>query len=410
MAPRARYLIAIAVSAAIVAAAVLAWWLTRPPVAGPLRLTPVAFADLPNWNTTDMRAALAAFRRSCEEIRKRPPLSAMGGEGYAGTAGDWFAACNAAPSHADAAVARRFFESRFAPVAVGAGEVRQGLFTGYYEPELRASRTRHGPYRTPLYGLPDDLIAADLGRFRESWKGEHLAGRIEGRTLVPYPTRADIDAHGLLAAKVLLYAADPIAAFFLHIQGSGRVTLDDGSAIRLAYAGANGRPYTAIGRTLIEDGELDRAGVSLQAIRAWLKAHPDRARAVMESDQSYVFFREAPLGDPALGSTGSEGTPLTPRASLAVDPKLHPLGAPVFVAATAPDPDPSRPDRDFDALLIAQDTGGAIAGPVRGDVYWGFGKAAESIAGRMKAHGAMFVLLPKPLAAKLAPHRDYPPS
>jgi len=408
MAPRARYAIAAAL-AVIAAAAALVWWLTRPPVPGPLRLTPVGFADLPDWNAADPRAALAAFRRSCDEIGKRAPLSAMGGAGYAGVAGDWLAVCNAVPRNASAAGARRFFESWFAPVAVGAGEMREGLFTGYYEPQLRASRARHGPYQTPIYGLPNDLVTADLGQFRQSWKGEHLAGRIEGHRLVPYPDRADIDAHGLSTAKVLVYAADPVTAFFLQIQGSGRVTLDDGSAIRLAYAGANGRPYTAIGRTLIQNGELDRANVSLQTIRAWLKAHPDRAQGVMESDRSYVFFQEAPLGDPALGSAGSEGVPLTPRASLAVDPRLHPFGAPVYVAATAPDPDATKPDRPFAALLIAQDSGGAIGGPVRGDVYWGFGKAAESIAGRMKAHGTMFVLLPKPLAARLAPYTDYPP-
>jgi membrane-bound lytic murein transglycosylase A len=170
----------------------------------------------------------------------------------------------------------------------------------------------------------------------------------------------------------------------------------------------NGRAYTPIGRTLIAQGALDRQSVSLQSIRAWLLAHPDQARAVMESDDSFVFFQEAPLGDPSLGSPGNEGVPLTPGASLAVDPYLHAMGAPFFVAATSPDPDAAKPDHPLDRLLVAQDTGGAIKGPERGDVFWGFGPSAEAIAGRMKSHGQLFVLLPKHLAAALAPYKDYP--
>jgi membrane-bound lytic murein transglycosylase A len=207
---------------------------------------------------------------------------------------------------------------------------------------------------------------------------------------------------------VLLYADDSIAVFFLHIQGSGRVRLPDGSYLRLAFAGVNGRAYTPIGRTLIAQGALDRQSVSLQTIRAWLLAHPDQARGVMESDGSFVFFQETPLGDPALGSPGSEGAELTPKASLAVDPHLHALGAPYFVAATSPDPDSAKPDSTLDRLLIAQDMGGAIKGPVRGDVFWGFGPSAEAIAGRMKSPGRLFVLLPKRLASALAPYKDYP--
>lgn len=282
------------------------------------------------------------------------------------------------------------------------------MFTGYYEPELHASRVKSNAYRTPIYGLPDDLVSVDLGLFKSALHDERITGRVDGHRLAPYATRAEIDAHGLAHAPVLLYADDPIAVFFLHIQGSGRVRLPDGPFLRLAFAGVNGRAYTPIGRTLIAQGALDRKDVSLQSIRTWLLAHPHAARAVMESDDSFVFFQEAPLGDPALGSPGSEGVPLTPGASLAVDPHLHPLGAPFFVAAIAPDPDAAKPDRPLDRLLISQDTGGAIKGPVRGDVFWGFGSSAEAIAGRMKSHGQFFVLLPKRLAANLAPYKDYP--
>lgn len=385
------------------------WWrLAAPPTPGPLRLTPAHFRDLPDWKTADLAPALAAFRRSCAVLAKKPEGAPLGGAGYAGTAGDWRLPCAAVPDKADSATARAFFETWFQPVAVSAGRVREGLFTGYYEPQIRASRTAHGSYQTPIYGVPDDLITVDLSQFREKWAHEKIAGRLEGHRLVPYPDRAAIDAKGLKTAPVLFYAADPVAAFFLQIQGSGRVVFDDGSVARVAYAAQNGQPYTAIGRTLIEDGAIPREKVSLQSIRAWLKANPDQAQRVMETNRSFVFFKEKKLADPTLGATGSEGVPLTPGASLAVDLRLHPLGVPFFVAATAPDPDANKPDHSFDRLLIAQDTGGAIRGPVRGDVFWGFGADAAAIAGRMKAKGKLFVLLPKPVAERLGTAKDFP--
>ncbi len=214
---------------------------------------------------------------------------------------------------------------------------------------------------------------------------------------MPLPARAEIDAEGLGDTPVLLYANDPITVFFLHIQGSGRARLDDGSMIRLAYAGQNGRPYTPIGRVLVEKGKLDREHMSMQSIRAWLEGHPGAARQMMESDASYVFFRELPIGDPQLGSPGSEGVSLTPETSIAVDPAIHPLGIPMFVATHAPALDPARPPLTFARLCIAQDTGGAIKGSLRVDIFWGYGTRAESLAGRMKSGGNLYVLLPKHL-------------
>lgn len=386
------------------------WWrLAVPPAAGPLRLVPTLYSALPGWGASDPAAALTAFRRSCEQIAKTPDGAAMGGAGYAGTAGDWRGACQAVPDGpAGAAATRAWFETWFQPVAIGAGAVREGLFTGYYEPQLKAARQRRGPYQTPVYGVPDDLITVDLGQFREAWKHERIAGRLAGHGLVPFPGRAEIDQAGLANAPVLFYAEDPIAVFFLHIQGSGRAVFEDGTVARVAYAAQNGRPYTAIGRTLIAEGAIPREAVSLQSIRAWLKTHPADARRVMETNESYVFFKQLPLGDPALGSAGAEGVALTPEASLAVDLRLHPLGAPFFVAANVPDPDAAKPDHGFARLLIAQDTGGAIRGAVRGDVFWGFGADAQAIAGRMKAQGALFVLLPKPVAARLGAEKEFP--
>ncbi len=384
-----------------------AWWLSRPLGPGPMVLRPVAFSDLPHWQNADPRGALNAFRRSCVKIAAKDPNDDMGGAGYAGSAMDWQTICADLPGAKTPRQARQIFEARFTPVVIRSGAIRDGLFTGYYEPEILGSRTRHGTYQTPVYGLPADLISVDLGAFRDSLKHEHIAGRIEGQRLVPYATRAKIVADGLKTAKVLFYAADPVAVFFLQIQGSGRVQFDDGSYGRVAYAGTNGHIYTAIGRTLIKQGALTRDNVSLQSIAAWLKAHPDGARAVMDSNKSYVFFQNEPIVDAKLGAKGAEGVPLTPRASLAVDRRLHPLGAPFFVAGTAPDPSDPHGDVPFDTLLIAQDTGGAIRGAVRGDVFWGFGKTAETIAGRMKAHGQLYVLLPKIVAARLGSGKEF---
>jgi membrane-bound lytic murein transglycosylase A len=355
---------------------------------GPLKLTRVAYADLPGWTHNDASAALAAFRRSCAVILRSPPGTELGS--YAKRAVDWQPVCRAALASTSNA-AGRFFESNFAVFEIQGAP----LFTGYYEPLLHGSRTRHGVYRTPVYGRPHDLISVDLGAFRPEWKGERLAGRVSDDHLAPYATRAEIDQFPP-AAPALFYCDDPVAVFFLHIQGSGRVALDDGAIVRVAYAAQNGRPYTAIGRTLVRSGRLAREDLSMQAIRAWLKSNPSAARQVMETDQSYVFFKEAPVGDASLGSAGAQGVALTPLASIAIDQRYHALGAPFFIAATTPDGAPLQ------KLFIAQDTGGAIRGAARADIFFGFGPRAERLAGGMKSAGRFFVLLPNALAAKVA--------
>ena len=375
-----------------------------PPEAPPFRVTPVSFAALPGWADSDPRGAVEALRRSCAALLKLPASEPMGWAGYAGTAAAWWPVCTVLPRDGEPASALRvFFEKWLAPLAVGT----VGHFTGYYEPELSGSWLETARYRVPVYGRPQDLITADLGDFRPALAGEHLSGRLDGTKLVPYPDRAEIDAHGLPTAPILLYTDDPVSLFFLQIQGSGRVKLADGKIVRLAFAARNGRPYTSIGRVLIDQGALERKNVSLQSIRAWLAAHATAAQSVMEADQSYVFFSVAPLGDPLLGSTGTEGVALTPGISLAVDPRFHPFGAPVYVSTTVPDQNSAKPDRTFDRLLVAQDTGGAIRGPARGDIFFGAGREAEAIAGRLNAHGQFFVLVPKTVAVALAPSREY---
>ncbi len=391
-----RLIILLALLVLFLAGAGLWWWLHPEP--GPLRLTKVTFADLPGWAASDPAAALGAFERSCAALQGKPDAEPLGAAGYAGTVAAWRAPCRAAQA-ADPVEARDFFEHWFTPLAVSAGRIKDGRFTGYYEPELFVSRRRHGAFQTPIYGRPDDLVTVDLGQFRPALRGERIAGKIEGGKLVPYASRAEIDAHGLRHAHVLFYGNDPIAVFFLHIQGSGRVTFEDGSQARVSYAAQNGQLYTAIGKTLIDRG-LPRDGLSMQAIRDWLKAHPDEMHEVIETDASYVFFQEEPVGDASLGAKGAQGVPLTPLASLAVDPRLHALGTPVFVAGGGA----------LDRLFIAQDIGGAIRGAVRGDVFFGFGSKAEARAGTMNQMGRMFVLVPKTVAQKLKPRTDFPDS
>jgi membrane-bound lytic murein transglycosylase A len=361
-----------------------------PPQPTGLRLTRIGFASLPEWNATD--AALTSFQRSCALLMPKSDDTPLSGAGYAGNVADWRGACANAKGDA-----RNFFESNFTPFAVRG----EALFTGYYEPQIRGSRIRRGAYQTPVYGLPSDLIRADLGLFDPKLKGEHISGRAEGHALLPYADRAQINTEGIANAPVLFYTDDPIAFFFLQIQGSGRVVFDDASTARIAYAGENGQPYTAIGRTLIADGSLAREEVSLQSIRAWLIAHPERAAAVMQTNRSYIFFTQTPLGDVAQGSSGSLGVNLTPLASLAVDGRIHALGAPFYVVAAGPDP--------VQAVMVAQDIGGAIRGPARGDIFFGFGADAERRAGALKASGALYVLLPNALAAKLGDGRTFPP-
>jgi membrane-bound lytic murein transglycosylase A len=355
-------------------------------------LAPAAFADLPGWSGDDPRAALDALTRSCARRAARPPGRAVGPFALAGFEKDWAAPCAALagldPAHLDARAARAFVERHFRAFALSGPDGDEGLFTGYYEAAARGARTRTQRYNVPLYRRPPDLVEADLGIFSDEFRGRTIAGRVADGRLVPYDDRRRIARGGLAGQGLeLLWLDDPVDAFFLEIQGSGRVTLDDGSVVRVGFAAKNGRPYTAIGRVLADMGALPLELVSMQSIRAWLSRHPDEARAVMEKNAAYVFFRELD----GEGPIGAEGVVLTPGRSLAVDRKFLPLGVPVYVAAEDPD-GALAPVR---ALMIAQDTGGAIRGAVRGDIFVGAGDAAAERAGRMKMRGRGWVLLPR---------------
>jgi membrane-bound lytic murein transglycosylase A len=358
-----------------------------PPPAPKLVLAPASFAELPGWAQDRHAEFLPAFARSCARLARLPDDRDLG---LAGSARDWRGVCAAASRIAagDHAAVRGLLETAFRAYTIAdAASGSEGLFTGYFEPDLRGSLMRGGRYTIPLHARPADLVTVDLGEFRPELRGQRVAGSVQNGALRPYAARDRIHAGALDGrTDVLVWVDDPVDAFFLEIQGSGRVTLPDGRVLRLGFAAQNGHPYVAIGRTLIERGALTRENVSMQSIRAWLAANPRDARAVMESNPSYVFFRVLD-GD---GPLGSEGVALTPGRSLAVDRTFLPMGVPLWLDAEDPLDSTARVRR----VMMAQDTGGAIRGVVRGDVFWGAGADAAERAGRMRARGRYWLLLP----------------
>lgn len=355
------------------------------PTARPV-LVPTTWSALPGWATDPLTDAWPAFLASCDAFARKP---------------EWTAACAAARTidRGDAYAIRSFFETRFVPNRVTTTEGNEtGLVTGYYEPLLRGSRTRVAPYLTPLYGVPDDLLTIDFASLYPELKGKRVRGRLVGRTVVPYPSRGELAASGTLRGKEVLWVDDPIEAFFLEVQGSGRVEIAaPGQApqtVRLAYADQNGQPYRSIGKWLVDRGEMTLAQASMQSIKGWAALHPERLDELLAANPSEVFFREEAIVDPSRGPKGALGVPLTPQRSIAVDPRVVPLGSPVFLATTQP-----LSDQPLQRLVMAQDTGGAIAaapnGAVRADYFWGFGAEAGERAGKMKQEGRMWVLVPR---------------
>ena len=363
-----------------------------------LVLRPVSFDDLPGWEADDQSAALQALRRSCAALDERDDDEPLDIAALGGHVGEWRGICAATAGLDSADRAREFFEANFTPYEARNGAQAEGLFTGYFEPELRGATQAGGRYAVPLYARPHDLVTVDLGLFRSALVGERLAGRVADGALEPYATRAEID-DGALAAQglELVWVDDPVDAFFLHIQGSGLISFEDGTTRRLAYAATNGHSYFAIGRWLVDLGALSREDVSMQTIRQWLAANPKRASEVMHENASYVFFRWLEEEQATEGPVGAQGVTLTAGRSLAVDRRFVPMTVPIWLESAAPDPDPAREDRPLRRLMVAQDTGGAIRGPVRGDVFWGTGAEAGAVAGRMKHAGRYWLLLPRGL-------------
>lgn len=332
----------------------------------------VSWRDLPGWNDERPADAWATLELSCSRLATRDRR--------------WRSLCADAAlfPQPDDDTARAFFETRFQPHAVNGdrGRKHDGVITGYYEPLLHGSAKRSARFRYPVYGVPEDLLTVDLGGLYPELKDKRLRGRLDGRRVVPYPARAEIAAKKI-NAPVLAWVDDPVALFFLQIQGSGRIRFENGETLFVGYADQNGHPYHAVGSTLAQRGALKVEDVNLDSIRAWLAAHPNEAEDVLNSNPSYVFF--ARREQPAVGALQ---VPLTPQRSVAVDPAFIPLGLPLWLDTTLDGQAPYR------RLMFAQDTGGAIKGPVRADLFFGFGPEAEKLAGNMKQPGQMFVLLP----------------
>lgn len=383
---------------AVLALLGLASCATTPKIDDALTLKKTSFSKLEGWADHDPAPALAAFRKSCDKIMTAPDDKRMGPHKAFGKARDWKDVCFRASAMAttNGPLVRAFVEEYFVPYrAIGPKKKPEGLITGYYEPVMEGSFVPLPGYDVPLYARPADLVTVDLEQFRADLKGRRIAGRVVDGKLVPFSNRTEIENGALKNKKLeLMWLKDPVDSFFLHIQGSGRVRLPNGDLQMVGYAGPNGHPYTAIGAILIERGEIAREDMSMQAIRAWLETHSDQAVALMRENKSYVFFRllngEGPIG--------AQGVALTPMRSLAVDQTLWAYGVPIWVDGTHPDPDVlEEMPQVFRNLMIAQDTGGAIRGTVRGDVFWGMGEQAEHIAGHMANKATFTVLLPKTL-------------
>ena len=349
------------------------------PIAKPLQAAD--WGELPGWAEDDVALAYAAFAASCPTLvrnEKRRPL--------------WAGVCatEAQPAERDAAALRAWFEAQFRPWALtNTDGTREGLITGYYEPIIRGRRTTSADFPTPVFGPPDDMIVVELAELYPELKHLRLRGRIEGRKLVPYYSRSEWEQQeAQRSKKALLWTDDPLDYFFLQIQGSGQVVLEDGTRIRLNYADQNGHPYKSIGRWLIDKGELQAHQASMQGIKAWAAANPKRLNELLNANPSMVFFRELPAT--GSGPPGALGIALTPERSLAIDPRHVPLGAPIYLSTTRPNS--SEP---LQRLMLAQDTGGAIRGVVRGDFYWGSGNEAGAQAGKMRQPGRTWLLLPR---------------
>jgi len=355
---------------------------TRPPeTATPQNAPPFRRGDwneIVGWESDDLQQAWPALLASCRAIGQQQR---------------WQTVCVQAVAlgtRPATAIIRGFFERNFTPwLATNPDGTVNGMVTGYYEPLITGSRTRSERYRWPVYGVPQDMLTIELGGIYPELKNLRLRGRLEGNKIVPYWTRAELERMGgALPAPVLLWADEPIDLFFLQIQGSGQVQLPDGSRVRIGYADQNGHPYQSIGRWLIAQGQLQPHQASMQGIKKWAHAHPARLSELLNTNPSFVFFRELTASDE--GPFGSLGVPLTPERSIAVDPAAIPLGAPVFLSTTYP-----LSDRPLNRLMLAQDTGSAIKGVVRADFFWGFGAEAGKQAGQMRQQGQMWLLLPR---------------
>ncbi|HAF43945.1 MAG: transglycosylase [Sideroxydans sp. GWF2_59_14] len=333
---------------------------------------------LPDWLMQDLSASWPALLQSCKALRLKPV---------------WLPICAAAAKvdRDDLMAQRTFYETWFTPYQVfNPDGTDTGLVTGYYEPLIKGCRKKSERCPYPIYAPPEDMLEVDMGELYPQFRGQRVRGRLQGKRVVPYFNRAEIDAGNanVLQGRELFWAENEVELFFLQIQGSGRIELEDGTRVKIGYADQNGHPYTSIGKKLIDLGELKPEQASMQGIKNWAEKNPERLFTLLGHNPSYVFFRELP--DHLSAPLGALGVPLTEEYSIAVDPRIIPLGVPVFLATTRP-----NSAEPLNRLMFAQDTGGAIRGAVRADFYWGFGEIAAIRAGSMKQSGKMWVLFPR---------------
>lgn len=345
---------------------VMVMWLPQDARAGAI---PLSFSDLPGWQEDAHREALRAFRRSCEVKLRAEGKGNISVAGVIVSEERWRQVCAQAGATASRdEAAQAFFETFFRPYRLQENDKETGLFTGYFEPALKGALSPDERFRYPVYRRPEKINSDGKAYDRRAIDNGALAGR------------------GL----ELLWVEDPVELFFLHIQGSGRVLLPDGTTTRLGYDGNNGHDYHAIGKTLIERGEIAKDAMSAEAIKDWLRENPDQATDLLHMNPRYIFFREIE-GD---GPVGAQGVALTPERSLAVDPEALPYGLPLWLETTLPET-PNLPAESYRRLMIAQDTGSAIKGLIRGDIFFGFGSEAEERAAYMQQPGRLYVLLPR---------------
>ncbi len=357
-----------------------------------LSLSKTTFKKLSDWEEDDQTQGLIAFKKSCEEILKRDPKAPFSDLPHSKTNQTWQTICVAANKivNPNKKIAQDFFETWFIPYSVKDNFNPQGFFTGYYLPQLQGSLKKTKQYTVPIYGVPTDLVKVNLGLFNAELSNKTIVGQLKDNLLIPYPDRAAINKGALgKNANIIAWTDNIIDIFFAQIQGSALLELPDHQQRIMGYASSNGRPYTPIGKVLIANNAIDKKNLSMQTIRTWLIQHPEQAADILNQDASFVFFTLQ-----TKGPLGTEQVPLTPEHSLAVDTHFIPLGAPIWLKTEAPQNNPQNSLSPYQHLLIAQDTGGAIKGIIRGDIYWGAGENAAFSAGHMKQSGRYWILLP----------------
>lgn len=368
--------------------------------AADIQLIPQSFSNLPGWQNIDVSTSLKAFQKSCQEMIDANAEPNYTTESIPVEQKDWLKVCGPAMHlhTSDSAIAKKFFEQYFQPHQVASSEGNKGLFTGYYLPQIPGSLTKTSIYSVPIYARPKDLVTVKLGLFNSAWQGKRIAGRMVDGRAYPYNiTRQQIN-EGMIDKNtaVIAWVKNRADRFFLQVQGSGMVVLPNGKKLLVGYDGDNGQSYYPIGRWFLKQRIFTRDNISMQKIHDWLIAHPNQENKIMNMDPSFVFMKILPDSSPL----GTQKVPLTDGYSLAVDNRLIPLGAPIWLVTTVPDP--TNPDNNisFTRLLVAQDTGGAITGAVRGDIYFGSGKAAAVQAGNMQNTGQYWILLPRSFTPK----------